>query len=45
MSEQEEEEYLAYKNQPIGPFSFSYSKKKGFGVKADMDIPKKSIIC
>ena len=45
MSKKEEEEYLKYKDQTIGPFVFEFSEEKGYGVVADMDIPKGSIIC
>lgn len=45
MSKDEEEEYLKYKSQPIGPFLLECSSEKGYGVVADMDIPERSIIC
>lgn len=45
MSKREEEEYQRYKKQPIGPFTFSFSQIKGYGVIADMNIPQNSIIC
>jgi hypothetical protein len=45
MSSREQEEYLKYKEQPIGPFVFEHSELKGYGVVADMNIPRGSIIC
>lgn len=45
MSKAEEKEYLLYKSQPIGPFSFTISDQKGVDVVADMDIPAYTIIC
>ena len=45
MSKVEEKEYLLYKSQPIGPFSFKISDEKGVDVIADMDIPAYTIVC
>ena len=45
MSEDEEVQYRKYKDQPIGPYLLEHSKEKGYGVIADSNIPRGTIIC
>ena len=45
MSPEEEQEYIKYKKNPIGPFLVQNQGNKGYGVVADKNIPKYSLIC